>query len=775
MNYFDDAKLYAKSIRSQSYTISHVAKILVQDDTFRKVFNNTFSASDYGNLLEDIEETCNSVTKYPPYMRDFAIRDTFDFRKLREIAVDNSRIGICETGDIEAPHLFNAICDSQFDQAGIYPFFLRKSREEGRSLADMIDDFYTELVDEVSTAKGIAAAPENPFNMGAGPAPAPGFGGLFGRLFGGGEQQQQQQKDWHEFCEDLIEKAKDYNKPFIGREDVIDRTIQVLCRMEKSNPMHVGEPGVGKTAITLGLAKKLAENDVPEQLKDHKLYSVDLSAMVAGTKFRGEFEERMVNLLKGAKEEGNVILFFDEIHTIVGAGDLSGSMDASNIMKPYLTDGSIKFIGATTYKEFQRIEKDGALMRRFNKIEIKEPSVEDAIKICMGLREAYEAYHCVSYTDEAIETAVKATAKYVHDRFLPDKAIDIIDEAGAAVSIKDGKDAEVSKDNVEDVISTLCKIPKKSFSQDEFRTIRNLSKNLSNKIFGQPEAIKEAVESIKLSKSGLGDEDKPIASFLFVGPTGCGKTELAKQLAKELEIDFVRFDMSEYKEENSVSKLIGTSAGYVGYEDGGLLVKAIRKTPHCVLLLDEIEKAHPAVFEEFLQVMDHATLTDGQGHIADFRNVVIIMTSNVGAKAASMTKAVGFNANAAEASASAMTTELNRTFTPEFRNRLTKIIMFNQIDEEVGKLIVKKELKLFNDKLAIRGVSTTFSDACVAELVRLGISPEFGAREIQRLISSKIKSQFVDLIVNGEKAKKYVVDFKDGEFKVKAAKVAVTH
>jgi len=741
----------ARDNKSRIAHLNHVEAVILEDKNFKNVFNEFLDTSAYNELKNSIKKAIDKIEKIDEYNYDkygdkYPMNFAYAIRQIALIAEKYSLTNFA-CGSVQLPHVFLALFDLKDNEGGLIKvFFENKGIDK--------NDFFVALVDSVAADLGI-----NPsYSVEEEIADALGFGGA------------KPEFDWHQFCTDLTEKSKDYKKPFIGRSDIIARTIQVLCRMDKSNPIHVGEPGVGKSAITIGLAKKIAEGDVPNQLQGYKLYSVDLAAMIAGTKYRGEFEERLTKLLKGAEKEGKVILFFDEMHTIVGAGAGGGSqMDASNILKPYLTEGTIKFIGATTYKEYKAIEKDAALMRRFQKVDVVEPSIPDTIKILQGLKSAYEDYHKVIYTDEAIESAVKLTAAHVHDRFLPDKAIDIIDEAGAAQSIAKAKDgAKVTAENIEDTISVLCHIPKKSFEKDEFKSIRILGDTLKSKVYGQDHAIDEIVKAIKLSKSGLGNDETPIGSFVFMGPTGTGKTELAKQIAKAMNIDFVRFDMSEYMEENSVSKLIGTSAGYVGYEDGGLLVEAIRKSPNCVLLLDEIEKAHPVIFNTFLQVLSNATLTDNKGRVADFKNVIIIMTSNVGASEAYTTKpALGFNtSDKPSVNINAMKEAFKRKFTPEFRNRLTGVVEFNPIDEKIGKMVANKELRALDAKLSVRGVKAEYTDACINALVEKGVSPEFGAREIQRLVNNEIKVKFVDCIIDGIKSKTYKVDYVDGQFTV---------
>lgn len=567
------------------------------------------------------------------------------------------------------------------------------------------------------------------------------------------------------YATDLIEAVKDYDKPFIGREDLIETTIRILARKEKCNPVHVGEPGVGKTAITYGLAKRILDGNVPDKLKGSSLYSVDIAAMVAGSKYRGDFEEKLKNLLREVETKEKPILFFDEIHTIVGAGAVStDSMDAANILKPYLTSGKIKFIGATTNEEYRKhIEKDKALMRRFNKIMVEEPSIEDSIKIIDGLKEAYENYHQVVYTKAAIESAVKLSAKYIHDKYLPDKAIDLIDEVGAEFSIHPEKGNKIGEKDIEEVMVKVCKIVRVEADKNEMKTVKSLEPSLKKVIFGQNEAIKEVVDAIKLSKTGLGDTNKPIGSFLFVGPSGVGKTELAKQLAELLNIDFVRFDMSEYQESHTISKLIGSPAGYVGYEDSGLLTETIRNKPHCVLLFDEIEKAHPDIYKTFLQIMDYGTMTDNKGRKADFRNAVIIMTSNEGATVA-VKKPIGVITDKTIENADAIIEAVNKEFSPEFRNRLTKIVVFHGIDKTIGRKVVIKELNKFANRLKTKKIKANFTDNVIDELVNIGVTDEYGARGIQRAVDENIKHLFVDAIVNERPMDNVTVDYKNKKF-----------
>lgn len=570
---------------------------------------------------------------------------------------------------------------------------------------------------------------------------------------------------------ELVEKEQE---PLVGREDIIERTIQVLCRKQKNNPVHIGEPGVGKTAITKGLARRINEGKVPSNLLNATVFELDLGATLAGTQYRGDFEKRLKKILDTLKKHPNPIIYIDEIHNIVGAGSLgTGSLDASNLLKPYLTGGHIRFIGATTYEEYKKyFGKDKGLVRRFQSIEVKEPTVNETIEILKGLKAHYEAYHGVVYTDEAIEGAVKLSQQYINDRFLPDKAIDLLDEAGAyyrATQIGNKSRLETEKKQVIDLsiiettLSRICHIPKQKVEKDEIQVLKNLENKLKKQVFGQDEAIDEIVRCIKLSRAGLSDGEKPVASLLFVGPTGVGKTELARALADELGVKLIRFDMSEYTEKHTASKLIGSPPGYVGYEEGGLLTDAIRKTPHCVLLLDEIEKAHQDIYNILLQVMDYATLTDNQGRKADFRNVILIMTSNAGAANIGK-KLVGFGERIVDHDV--ISEAVKKTFTPEFRNRLTSIVTFHHINESMAVDITKKQLNLFKQKLSEKNIELSFSRKVIHQIAQKGISNEYGAREIARIIEGKIKPLLVDEVLFGKLSKggKAKVDLKGEEY-----------
>lgn len=576
------------------------------------------------------------------------------------------------------------------------------------------------------------------------------------------------------FCTNLIEKAKDYNKPFIGREDVIQRTMQVLCKAEKSNPIHVGEPGVGKSAVTKGIAKLLYENNVPDILKGSSLYELDVAALVAGSTYRGDFEQRIKGVLTDLEKIEKPILFVDEAHMLIGAGSAGDSkMDAANILKPYLTEGKIKFIGATTHNEYRKyFESDPALVRRFQKIEIDEPSVADSIKMVDGVKKYYEDYHKLIYTDDAIKAAVVLTDKYIHDRFLPDKAIDMIDEAAAFVNISDDAEKVVTDEDVRIVMSSVCKIPLSSVSEDELKLVANLDTELSKKVFGQDEAIEKVVKAIQINKSGLGNENKPIGSFLFVGPSGVGKTELAKQVAESMSMNFMRLDMSEYQEPHTVAKLIGSPAGYVGYDDGGILTTDLLKKPYSVILFDEIEKAHPSIYKIFLQMLDYGMLTDNKGRKVDCRNCIIILTSNAGVADAKK-KAIGFSNDTSTFNEGAVDDAVERLFAPEFRGRLDAIVKFNGINESVAKLIVNKELNILIEKIAKSGSKVEFSDNIVDYIVDNGISYEFGARNLQSFINRNVRPIFVQMVINKTLPKECVVDIDDTGIIVKEKETVI--
>lgn len=604
--------------------------------------------------------------------------------------------------------------------------------------------------------------------------------------------ERQQDEGWRLYAPCMNDTAKDM-KPLIGREEELSRTIQILCRREKNNPLHIGETGVGKTAITCGLVQRIEKGEVPDAIRGAKVFSLDLGGMLAGTQYRGDFEKRLKKVLEGIGREEKPIIYIDEIHNLSGAGAVGeSSLDASNLLKPYLADGKIRFIGATTFEEYKKyFEKNRTLARRFQNVEIREPSQEETVRILEGLKPGYEAYHGVKYGKGVLEYAVRMSARYITERYLPDKAIDLMDEAGAwrklhplmrtrggAGTQPGGSGAQqgsiqtqsagsgaqpgstqtqpggaekrkvqtVDRAVIDTVLTSICRVPVETVKTDDVKGLATLEKKLKSRIFGQDEAIAQVTNAVKFSKAGLLDENRPLGSLLFVGPTGVGKTEVARTLAEELGVKLIRFDMSEYGEKHSVAKLIGSPAGYVGYEEGGLLTEAIRKTPQAVLLLDEIEKAHPDIYHVLLQVMDYATLTDNQGRKADFRNVILIMTSNAGANRMGRQR-IGFAGKREDSGV--LMEEVKRTFQPEFRNRLNRIVMFNSMDEEMGAMIADKKLRELGDQLAAKNIRFTADRRARELLLKKGVSQEFGAREIDRVIRNEIKPLFVDEILFG--------------------------
>ena len=566
----------------------------------------------------------------------------------------------------------------------------------------------------------------------------------------GASEKNEKSSPLEQFTQNLNQLAKDGKiDPLIGREYEVERVIQILCRRRKNNPLLVGEAGVGKTAIAEGLAWRITQKDVPEILADSIVYSLDMGALLAGTKYRGDFEQRLKGVLKALKDKPNTILFIDEIHTLIGAGAASGgTLDASNLLKPALSSGAIKCIGATTFTEYRGIfEKDAALSRRFQKVDVVEPTVEQTVEILKGLKSRFEEHHNVKYAVAALQAAAELSAKYINDRHLPDKAIDVIDEAGAAqrILVPSKRKKIISKAEIEDIVAKIARIPPANVSNDDRGKLKTLERDLRNVVFGQDKALDMLASAVKMSRSGLGKGDKPIGTFLFSGPTGVGKTESAKQLAYIMGIELIRFDMSEYMEQHAVSRLIGAPPGYVGFDQGGLLTEAITKKPHCVLLLDEIEKAHPAIFNVLLQVMDHGTLTDNNGRKADFRNVIIVMTTNAGAE--TMNKAtIGFT-NPREAGDEMA--DIKRMFTPEFRNRLDAIVSFKALDENVIMRVVDKFLLQLEAQLADKKVEVTFTDKLRKHLAKKGFDPLMGARPMQRLIQDTIRRALADELLFG--------------------------
>ncbi len=582
----------------------------------------------------------------------------------------------------------------------------------------------------------------------------------------GGGEKNEKSSPLEQFTQNLNQLAKDGKiDPLIGREYEVERVIQILCRRRKNNPLLVGEAGVGKTAIAEGLAWRITQNEVPEILAESNVYSLDMGALLAGTKYRGDFEQRLKGVLKSLKDKPNAILFIDEIHTLIGAGAASGgTLDASNLLKPALSSGQLKCIGATTFTEYRGIfEKDAALSRRFQKVDVVEPTVQETVDILKGLKSRFEEHHGVKYGVAALQAAAELSAKYINDRHLPDKAIDVIDEAGAAQRIlpANKRKKTISKTEVEEIVAKIARIPPANVSNDDRGKLQTIERDLKSVVFGQDKALEVLASAVKMARSGLGREDKPIGSFLFSGPTGVGKTEAAKQLAYIMGIELIRFDMSEYMERHAVSRLIGAPPGYVGFDQGGLLTEAITKKPHAVLLLDEIEKAHPDIFNVLLQVMDHGTLTDNNGRKADFRNVIIVMTTNAGAE--TMNKStIGFT-NPRQAGDEMA--DIKRLFTPEFRNRLDATVSFKALDEQIILRVVDKFLLQLETQLAEKKVDVTFTDVLRKHLAKKGFDPLMGARPMQRLIQDTIRRALADELLFGrlQEGGRLTVDLDDKE------------
>ena len=711
----------AKQKHHEYLTPEHVLFASLYFDGIRSIIEAC--GADPDTLLQDIE---GYLEKQIPVVEDSEPIQTVGFQEVIERAVfhtQSSQKGEVDLGDIVVS-IFQ-------EEKGFGSYYLKKA---GIRKADLL-----QAVSNAQLMEGDGSEKQQIL---------------------GGEQKEKKNRGataLESFTTELTSLAREGGlEPLIGREDLLERTVQVLCRRLKNNPILVGDAGVGKTAIAEGLAQQIAEEKVPAILKGFEIYALDMGSLIAGTRYRGDFEERMKKVLAELKQKEKVILFIDEIHTIIGAGAVSGgTMDASNLLKPALQTGRLRCIGSTTFEEFKKFfDKDRALSRRFQKIEVQEPTLQETEEILQGIKDKYEGYHRVEYSDEALRAAVDLSAQYINDRHLPDKAIDVIDEAGAYIHMKnfksdneEGEPVKITDHEIETVISKIARIPEKSVSINEKDALRELETRMRTELYGQEQAVLDVVQAVKRSRAGFREPDKPVASFLFVGPTGVGKTELARQLADSLGIALHRFDMSEYQEKHTVARLIGSPPGYVGYEEGGLLTDAIRKTPHAVLLLDEVEKAHQDVFNVLLQMMDYATVTDNTGRKADFRNVIIIMTSNAGAREIGK-PLIGFGER--QIDAGAIKDAVDKTFSPEFRNRLDKVVIFNRLDHEIILKIVDKEIRRFQTQLEDKNVNLTVTDACREKLAEEGYSHEFGARNIARAVQEKIKNYFVDAVLFGD-------------------------
>ena len=695
-----------KDYRHEFIMPEHLLLVLIDEFNFNAALNIFYSPYQLQDRIKEFLEGIESLPEGTEYVPEPSVQ----MAKVIELAVQAVASSSAEAMDI--PHLTKGILALEDSWAA----YLLKDSLYGKEA-----NFMSQLIN---------------------------FYDLDDELQGNGEQTDDKAA-WKKLVtcmNDLYEKQN----PLIGREKELQRTIQVLCRRDKNNPLHVGEPGVGKTALVWGLARMIEEGRVPKRLKGSKIFQIDMGTLLAGTQYRGDFENRIKMIMDGVQKEGdNNIVYIDEIHTLVGAGATNDSaMDASNMLKPYLETGTIRFIGSTTYEEYNRhFSRSKGLIRRFQQIDIPEPTPEETKHILRQLQPRYEEFHDVKYDEDALDFAVDASFKHVNDRFLPDKAIDLIDEAGAMLEVRGEKqEVSVTKADIADVLAKTCKVDALSIAEeDDYQKLESLASRMLSQIYGQDEAIRQVVESVQMSRAGLLDDNKPLASLLFVGPTGVGKTEVARVLAKELGIELIRFDMSEYTEKHAVAKLIGSPAGYVGYEDGGLLTDAIRKSPNSVLLLDEIEKAHQDIYNILLQVMDYARLTDNKGHKADFRNVILIMTSNAGAQFAS--QSIGFNSSVSRGEA--MMKQVKKTFKPEFLNRLSGAVVFHDMDKEMATLILKKKLRELDAKLEAKQVKMALTPEAFDHLLKEGFTAEYGAREMDRVIAQQLKPLLMREILFG--------------------------
>jgi ATP-dependent Clp protease ATP-binding subunit ClpA len=728
--------------RHEYLTLEHLLLALLRDPTGAKVIRNC--GGDIDRLRSELETFLAGRMEQLPEGGEQRPEHTPGFQRVLERAALHAQASGQQ--QIDAGNILAAL----FQERQSHAVYLLEQQEVTR----------LDVLNYIS--HGISKTPQS-VEPGQEPA-GPGMGD--------GEEASQAARDpLVAFTVNLIAKAAEGEiDPLIGRQPEVDRTIQVLCRRRKNNPIYVGDPGVGKTAIAEGLALKIQRGEVPEVLRSAEVYSLDMGALLAGTKYRGEFEQRLKAVIAAVIKRKNAILFIDEIHTIVGAGSVSGgSMDASNILKPALASGQMRCIGSTTYPEYKSsFERDRALARRFQKIEIGEPTIEETVQILEGLKSYYEEHHGVKYSPESLRAAAELSAKHINDRLLPDKAVDVIDEAGAALKLLpvDARPATIEPDQIELVVARMAKIPPKTVSVSDKDRLQNLERDLKLVIFGQDHAIERLTRAIKLSRSGLANPDKPIGSFLFSGPTGVGKTELAKQLARELGVAFIRFDMSEYMEKHTVSRLIGAPPGYVGFDQGGLLTDSINKTPYSVLVLDEIEKAHPDLFNILLQIMDHATLTDNNGKKADFRNVILIMTTNAGARDMSG-DSIGFQKGGGGSKGKGA---IERTFSPEFRNRLDAWIAFQSLTLPIIEKVVDKFIAELSEQLVEKQVTIELTEAARVWLAKNGFDHQFGARPMARLIQAKIKEPLAEELLFGnlQAGGKVLVDESNGEIKLTA-------
>ena len=724
----------AKKRRHEYVSVEHVLFAILHDSSGLEIVEKC--GGDAETIKANLEMFFNENMEMLPKESEYVLQQTIGFQRVIQRAVNHVRSA--EKKEVAVSDILASIFMEKDSHAVYY------LNEAGISRLDVLRVISHDLPADDTDENKIEGDPE------AEPKPA-----------------KKKASPLETYTVNLIDRAaKGKLDPLIGRELELERTMQVLCRRRKNNPIFVGDPGVGKTAMAEGLAQKIWDGEVPDLLKEVRIYSLDLGGMLAGSKFRGDFEQRLKGVVAELKKRKNAIMFIDEIHTIVGAGATSsGSMDASNILKPFLSTGELRCIGSTTYEEYKNhFEKDRALSRRFEKIDIMEPPVKASIKILKGLRSRYEEHHEIEYTDAALKAACELSAKYINDRFLPDKAIDVIDEAGAAIRLSGAANRKkIHPSDIEKIVAKIARIPAVNVSTPDKTKLENLGAQLRQVVFGQDDAIDALVTAIKRSRAGLGQPEKPVGSFLFTGPTGVGKTEVARQVAQHLDVEFMRYDMSEYMEKHAVARLIGAPPGYIGFDQGGLLTDGVRKHPYCVLLLDEIEKAHEDLFNILLQVLDHATLTDNNGKKADFRNVIVMMTSNAGSREMS-SATIGFGDPKGD-SATKGQKAIEKIFSPEFRNRLDGIITFNALDREIMKMIVDKFMQEFIDQLAIKKVALQYSDNVRTWLAKDGYDPQYGARPLARVIQTKIKDVLADEILFGklEKGGSVVLDMQEEE------------
>lgn len=725
----------AKKRRHEYVSIEHVLYAILHDNAGIEIIESC--GGDINSLKSMIEIFFNEKMEIIPEGSEYVLQQTIGFQRVIQRAVNHVRSA--EKSEVAVSDVLASIFLEKDSHAA---YFLN---DQGITRLDVLNYISHEM-------------PSRPVQEEQG-----------GFTKSEPEKKKKQENPLEMYTVDMIQQASEGRlDPLIGREWELERTMQVLCRRRKNNPVLIGDPGVGKTALAEGLAQKIWSNEVPDLLKEMRIYSLDLGGMLAGSKFRGDFEQRLKGVIIELKKRKNAILFIDEIHTIVGAGATSGgSLDASNILKPVLSTGELRCIGSTTFEEYKNhFEKDRALSRRFEKIELPEPPVSESIKILKGLRSRYEEHHGIAYTDPAIKAACELSAKYLNDRYLPDKAIDVIDEAGAFIRLTGSqRRTKIHPSDIEKIVAKMARIPTVSVSTPDKEKLETLDISIKGMVYGQDDAINALVTAIKRSRAGLGTPDKPVGSFLFTGPTGVGKTEVTRQLALNLGIEFIRFDMSEYMEKHAVARLIGAPPGYIGFDQGGLLTDGIRKHPYSVLLLDEIEKAHPDLFNILLQVLDHATLTDNNGKKADFRNVIIIMTSNAGSREMS-SNTIGFGDSKNDRTGKGKKA-IERYFSPEFRNRIDAIITFNSLTLEIMKMVVDKFMAELSQQLSLKKVRIKYSDNCRTWMAERGYDPQYGARPLARLLQLEIKDILADEILFGrlDKGGNVNIDVKNNKLK----------